>query len=167
MAYLYIENKITSFAKLADMGGNGEFSSKTNGYGWKWGIFYKKNISWYGWICIWPNRVEWSGSRNFAPWMALSTVSIRYCQKCHSLQSGILEPYCMEHSFKIVFDISKYAHWPWCEMTSENPVFSTSRQWLISRLLVLLDLIWYLWIPYLMPYLLIACKVWYSNSEDW
>ena len=42
MAYLYIENKITSFAKLTDMGGNWEFSSQKNGYGWKWGIFYKK-----------------------------------------------------------------------------------------------------------------------------
>ena len=28
MAYLYIENKITSFAKLTDMGGNWEFSSQ-------------------------------------------------------------------------------------------------------------------------------------------
>ena len=28
MAYLYIENKITSFAKLTDMGGNGEFSTQ-------------------------------------------------------------------------------------------------------------------------------------------
>ena len=67
----------------------------------------------------------------------------------------------MEHSFKIVFNISKYAHRPGCEMMSENPVFSTSCQWLISRLLVLLDLICYLWIPTIfdMPYLLIACKV--------
>ena len=28
MAYLYIEHKITSFAKLTDMGGNEEFSTK-------------------------------------------------------------------------------------------------------------------------------------------
>ena len=59
MAYLHIGHKITGFAKLMDIGGNGEFSTKKNGYGWKWGIFYQE-------IWIWmdmdlPGRVgvEW------------------------------------------------------------------------------------------------------------
>ena len=44
MAYLYIEHKITGFAKFTDMGGNGEISIKKSVYGWIW---------------IWPNGVEW------------------------------------------------------------------------------------------------------------
>ena len=61
MAYLYIKHKITGFAKLTDMGGKqGIFYPKK----WVWvemGIFYKKKSA-YGWIWIWPNGVEWSGS---------------------------------------------------------------------------------------------------------
>ena len=57
MAYLYIQHKITSFAKLTDMGGNGEFSIKK----WIWvemGNFLKKNpdIDGYGY-----GQTEWSG----------------------------------------------------------------------------------------------------------
>ena len=67
MAYLYIEHKITGFSKV-DLGisvETGNFLPK-NGYGWKWGIFYKKK-SGYGWIWIRPNGVEWSGVSEFYP----------------------------------------------------------------------------------------------------
>ena len=35
------------------------------------GEFSTTKKSRYGWIWIWPNGVEWSGTRNFAPWRAL------------------------------------------------------------------------------------------------
>ena len=46
MAYLYIKHKITGFAKLTDIGVNGEFSIQKNGYEWKWGIFYQEIRIW-------------------------------------------------------------------------------------------------------------------------
>ena len=46
MAYLYKEHKITGFAMMTGMGGNGEFPTQKNGYGWKWEIFYHKILIW-------------------------------------------------------------------------------------------------------------------------
>ena len=56
MAYLYIEHKSTSFAKLTDMGGNGEFSTEK----WIWveiGNFLQKtDMDGYG-----SGQTGWSG----------------------------------------------------------------------------------------------------------
>ena len=65
MVYLYIEHNIRGFAKLTDVGGNGEFSTPKMDMGGNGEFSTKK--SGYGWIWIWPNGVEWSGSQNFAP----------------------------------------------------------------------------------------------------
>ena len=63
MAYLCIEQKITGFTKLTDMGGNGEFSTKNYGYGWVW---------------VWLNGMEWSVSQNFAPRRALNRMYAKF-----------------------------------------------------------------------------------------
>ena len=58
MTYLYIEHKIPSFAKLTDMGGNGEFSTQKNGYGGNWEFSATKNpdMDGYG-----SGQTGWSG----------------------------------------------------------------------------------------------------------
>ena len=58
MAYLYIEHKVTGFAKLSDIGGSGEFRTKK----WIWvelGIFYQEILIWMDMDLAGRGGVEW------------------------------------------------------------------------------------------------------------
>ena len=64
MTYLYIGHKITHLLQSWRIwAGTGNFLQKK--------VSTKKK-SGYGWIWIWPNEMEWSGSQNFVPWRALA-----------------------------------------------------------------------------------------------
>ena len=57
MVYLYIEHKITGFAKLTDIGGNGEFSTQKMDMGGN-GDFLPRNLDMDGYG---SGRTGWSG----------------------------------------------------------------------------------------------------------
>ena len=59
MAYLYIENKITSFAKLTDMGGNWEFSSQKMDMDGNGNFLQNKILIWMDMDLVKRGGVEW------------------------------------------------------------------------------------------------------------